>query len=79
MCLTEVKDFIKHLRPEISFPIFAEYLANRVSIKLLGDHDGGRIGKWQRDNENLLKTTITIAAWKKVNFLKKLQLQWMSW
>ena len=45
MCLTEVKDFIKHVRPEISFPIFAEYLATRVSIKLLSDHDGGRIGK----------------------------------
>ena len=55
MCLTEVKDFIKHVRPEISFPIFAEYLATRVSIKLLIDHDGGGVGKKQRDKLKIIR------------------------
>ena len=45
----------QHRKLEISFPIFAEYLATRVSIKLLIDHDGGGVGKKQRDKLKIIR------------------------
>ena len=45
----------QHRKLEISFPIFAEYLATRVSIKLLIDHDDRGVGKKQRDKLKIIR------------------------